>query len=172
MAVADLSFFVYFLPIISFLVVFMVSYAVLTKAKIFDVAPFWNIFLSFLVAVVFVISPGPRTFVESIIPWFAILLISFFLILVLFGLSGFTGWNQTAAKVFGIALLVLFVVSGVIIFSSYFSPYLPWNSGAGANPDVRTIVDWTFSPRVFGAILLIGVSALVSYFLVGFGKKK
>lgn len=165
MAIADLSFFTYILPILVFLVVFMISFAMIKKLGFFD-KPFWSLFLSFLISTIFIVAIQPREYVQTVIPWFAILLVSFFLILVMFGLAKFKEWDSTLGKAFGIILLVLFVISGIFVFSSYFSPYLPWNSGIGANPDVKFASDWVFSPRVFGAILLVAVSALVSYFLV------
>ena len=165
MVIADLSFFTYILPILTFLVVFMISFAMISKLKLFD-KPFWSLFLAFLISTIFIAAAGPTAYVQSIVPWFAILLVSMFLILVLFGLASFKGWDKGLPIVFGILLLLLFVISGIFVFSSYFGPYLPWNSPIDANPDVRTVTDWIFSPRIVGALLLIAISALVSYFLV------
>jgi hypothetical protein len=164
----DLTAFGYFLPLLTYLVVFIVSYAVIKKIEMFD-KEIVNLFIAFLIATIFVSASGPLTYVQSIVPWFAILIISFVFILALLGFVGFKGdsdYTKSWGNGFAIVLLVLFVISGVFVFSSYFSPYLPWNSPAEANPDVRFVTDWIFSPRVFGAILLIGISALVSFVLV------
>lgn len=163
---ADVSFLVYFLPIITFLIVFLVSFAVIKKIGLDYGHQFWQVFLAFLVACIFVVAAEPRAYVESIVPWFAVLLISFFLIMALLKFMNFNDWDKNLAKAFGVILLVMFVISGIFVFSSYFAPYLPWNAPVGANPDVRTVTDWVFSPRVWGAIILVGISALVSFVLV------
>ncbi|HVY01263.1 MAG TPA: hypothetical protein VHA12_00675 [Candidatus Nanoarchaeia archaeon] len=165
MAGIDLTSFGYFVPLLTYFVVFIVVYAASKTAKIFT-SEFMHLFTSFIIATVFVSAAGPRTYVSSIIPWFAVLLVSFFLILAMTkGFFDFKEWDKAMPKVFGIVLIVFFVVSGVVVFSSYFSPYLPWNSPAGGDPNILVVTDWIFSPRVFGAILLIIITAVISFII-------
>ena len=68
---------------------------------------------------------------------------------------------------FVVLLLIAFLISFIFVFSNYFSPYVPGPGyGDGGNPEVLYFTDWLFSPRVFGAILLVGIGALVSWVLV------
>jgi hypothetical protein len=168
MVFVDLSFFTYFVPLLSFLVVFLISFAVLQKANLFD-SKFWQIFVAFLVAVIFVSAVGPTEYISVIIPWFAIFVVAFVLILALLGFAGvsqsFPKFNSGVGIAFVIGLLLIFLVSGIFVFSSYISPYLPWNSGYGGNTDVLHMTNWLYAPRVYGALLLLVISGLVSWFL-------
>ena len=66
----DISGVTYFEPILAFLVVFVVLYAVLAKTKILgEDNKFVNIFASFLVATIFVAAAGVREYVLTITPW-------------------------------------------------------------------------------------------------------
>jgi hypothetical protein len=171
MAFIDLSVFGYFVPLLSFLIVFLLSFAVMQKANLFNSKP-WQIFTSFLIAVVFVSAVGPTTYVSVIVPWFAVFLVAFTLVVALISFAGtgkeFPKFTSGIGIAFVIGLLVIFLISGIFVFSSYVSPYLPWNSGMGGNPDVLHVTSWFYNPRVYGAIILLAVSALVAWML---GKK-
>lgn len=167
MVQADLSGISYFLPILSFLIVFIIVYAVLKKIEL--IKEQWvNIFVSFILATIFVSVVGARDYVVNIVPWFAILFVSLFLILLILGLVGkqVDFLHKGIGIAFVVATVLMFFISAIFVFSDYFSPYLPWNNGYGANPDVLTITGWFFSGRVLGAILLLVVSAVVSWVLV------
>ncbi len=174
MVQADLSGINYFLPLLSFFLVFVIMYAVIVKTKLVE-HWFLQIFIPFVLATIFVSAVGARDYVLNIVVWFAVLLVSFFLLLMMSGFAGehLKSWNKGIGILFIILVIVMFLISAVFVFSEYFTPYLPGSSGAGANPDVLRFTDWVYSPRVSGAILLIIVSALVSWVLVkGAGKKE
>lgn len=168
MAQIDITGVNYFLPLLSFLVVLIFIYFILHKVKLIE-NKFFEFLVAFIMGVIFVSAVGPQSYILVIIPWFAILIVAVFLMAVL---TGFLGGDvqKMAAKPVGIVFIVLlvlaFVVSFIFVFSSYFSPYLPWNSGAGGNPDVLMVTDWLKSPRVAGSILLIAVGAVVGWILV------
>lgn len=175
----DLSGIEYFLPILSFLVVFIIVFAVLNKTKIIGENKWWQLFVSFVFATIFISAAGARDYVLNIIPWFAILVVSFVLILVVVSFIGkpVENMNKGLGMAFVIILILAFLVSALFVFSDYITPYLPWSQGygSGGNPNVLGVLDWIFSPRVFGAILLLIVSAVVSWILVksgGNGKDK
>ncbi len=157
----------YFLPIISFLVIFIVSFAVMVKAK-FPENKFLQVFLSFLIAVIFISVAGARQYVENVVPWFAVVLVSFVLILLVLGISGksLESWHGPMGKIFLVVLLAVFVISALFVFSSSISPYLPWSAGYQSTPASANLTDWLFEPRTGGAVLLLIVSALVAWILV------
>ena len=165
MAVADVSFITYFAPIFAWLLVFVVMFALLVKSKILGESPGANFFVSFVIASLFVSAAGATDYVLQVTPWFAILLVSLFLVLILMGFVGELKWNKGIGIVFVILLGIVFLVSAFGIFSHVISPYLPGNSGYGGNPDVLFLTDWLYSPRVAGAILLIIVSAIATWVL-------
>jgi hypothetical protein len=157
----DISGISYFIPLLTFLVVFLIVYAV-AKASKFLPSEGANLFAAFVVAS----AAGPRAYVTSIVPWFAVLLISFFLLMALLKFASVGDWDKGIAKAFAVILIIAFVISGIFVFSSYFHSYLPWNSASGANPDVLRVTDWLFSSRVLGAILLLIVTAIISFLVV------
>ena len=166
---ADVSAITYFAPIAVFLVVFLVGYAILAKTKILGESKFVQIFVSLAIAAIFISAVGAREFVQTIIPWFAVLLISLFLILLLLGLAGKD--FDFAKKPIGIIVLIvfglIFIISLFFVFSGTLVNYLPGPGyGAGGDESVLALTDWVYTPRVWGAIVLIVVAAIVSWVLV------
>jgi len=150
--VVDVSSFVDLLPLLTFLIVFVLVFVVLNETKVVDNS-FFQLLVSFLLATVFVTASGAREYVQNVIPWFAVLLVCLFFILVLIGFVGkdVASLNKTLGTGFIFLLLIVFVVSGVIVFSSEVRPYYD---------------QLAESPRLYGALLLLSMSALVSWVLV------
>jgi len=165
----DVSVFQYFLPLLSFLVVFAVSFVVMKKLKFIE-SNWAQAFISFFIASIFVATGTAREFVSDFTPWFAVLLVSAFFLLLLMGFLGDSvkGLNKTVGVIFVVLFFIAFLVAGFLIFSSSITPYLPGsaNYGAGNSEGLTGLTDWLYSPRVAGAILLLIVSALVSWVLV------
>src|SRR3989344_4743623 len=78
----DVSSFVDLMPLLTFLIVFVLVFVVLNKTKVVDNS-FFQLLVSFLLATVFVTASGAREYVQNVIPWFAVLLVCLFFILVL-----------------------------------------------------------------------------------------
>lgn len=169
-AVADVSAVTYFAPILAFMVVFALMFALLKKSKLLGENTFIQIFISFLIATIFVIAGSVRQVVLNVIPWFAVLLLALFFILMLAGFIGksedFIG--KKMGWLFIAALIFIFIISGVKVFSGVLWPYLPGPAfGSGASdPELLFFLSWLYSPRVVGALLLIGAAALTSWVLV------
>jgi len=156
----DVSGFAYFAPILAFLVVFVVMFAILARTKLFggEANPWILLFVSFLVATIFVSAAGVRDYVLTITPWFAALLISlFFLILLLRFVGTDVGFMEKGSGIVAVlVLVVVFLVSGFVVFSDVLGPFLPGGVSA----------EGLYSSRVMGALLLLILSALVSWVLV------
>lgn len=163
----DLTGISYFLPVISFLVIFVVSFAVMVKAKMFE-SKFLQVLIAFLIAVVFITIGGARSYVENVVPWFAVVLVSFFLMLLIFGLAGksIESWEGPVGKIFVVVLFVVFVISALFVFSSSIAPYLPWAESYKSTNSSSYFTDWLYSPRNGGAVLLLIISAIVAWVLV------
>lgn len=162
-AQADLSATTYFLPLLAFIVVWLVAFAIFQKTKIIE-NKFLQSAISLIVAIVFVSAVGPTNYVLVVIPWFAIIIVGAFLAL---ALSGFVGvdMKKPIGWTFMILLAIAFVVSALFVFSSYFSPYLSGGDASAANPSALIFANWIRSPRIAGALLLIAVSAIVAWLL-------
>jgi hypothetical protein len=163
----DLSGFGYLLPLWTFLLVFIIVFAVLVTTKLVGDNKFWLLFVSFVVSSVFITAAGARAFVETAVPWGVVFLVSAFFILLL---TGFIGEPVKALKggiTIGLVVLLLlvFLFSALYIFSDSFLPYLPGGT-AGGTTQLGAFLDWLYSPPVGGMFLLLLVSALVGWILV------
>jgi hypothetical protein len=169
MQTVDLTGFQYFLPLLSFLLVFIVSLAFLMKTKILG-NKFMEILISFIIAIIFVTFVGPQKFIQNVAPAVAVLIVCAFFILLLAGIFGkdLAFMNKGMGIVFVVILFVIFIVTAFVVFSSSITPYLPGGNYGAGNPDLYLFSDWLFSSRVGGAILLLIVSALVAWVLVKF----
>ena len=164
----DTSAITYFAPIAAFLIVFAISYAIFWKIKLLGESQFVNLTVSFLIAAVFVSAAGARQYVQVIIPWIAVLLVALVFIL---AITGFIGKEAAFTKGIGVAFIILFglifLVSAFVVFSNLLVGYLPGPFfGRNVTPEAEFALSWLYSPRVAGAILLIAVSAVVSWILV------
>jgi len=153
MVAPDISFIGAYLPILSFLLVFVVLFAVLAKTKILGESKFVNLLVSFIVAIIFVSLTSAREYVINVTPWFAVFIILSAFILAMVGFSG------KIPEEFTKGLGILFVIGLIIVF--LVSAYMTF-SGA---PVIEQIADWVKTPRVYGALILLVVGAIVSFIL-------
>ncbi len=169
MQTVDLTGFQYFLPLLSFLLVFVVSLAFLMRTKILG-NKFIEFLVSFILATIFVTFVGPQKFIQNIAPAVAVLIVCAFFILLLAGIFGkdLAFMNKGMGIVFVVILFIIFIVTAFVVFSSSITPYITGEDYGSGNPDLYIFSDWLFSSRVGGAILLLIVSALVAWVLVKF----
>lgn len=153
----DVSPIAYFAPILAYLLVAVVISAVLVKTKLISESPWVNVFVALFIATLFVSAGGVRTFVEVLTPWFALLMISMFMLLLLMGFVGepLKGMIKGTGIVFIVLFAVVFLVSGFVVYS-----------------DLLVGFEWLYSSRVIGGILLLLASGLVSWIVVRSGVKK
>ncbi len=163
---ADVSALGYFAPIAAFLLVFVVVFAVLYKLKLVGDSKWVQLFISLLIASIFVSAAGTKDYVLTVIPWIAVLIISLFFILLL---TGFIGEGAKMGKGLGIAILIIlaliFLVSAFVVFNDVL--LFPGGQVSDETPIGSLIFfDWLYSERVLGALILIIASVIVTWVLV------
>jgi len=165
----DLTAITYFAPIAVFLIVFAFVFAILMKTKLLGEHKIGTLVISFIIATLFISAAGAVKYIQTITPWFAVLLVSLVFLLVITGFVGkpSESMNKGIGIAFVVVLALVFLISGFVIFSSSIFPYLPgpW-FGSGDNVETTIALDWLYSPRVAGAILLVIISTIVSVILV------
>lgn len=165
----DLSGLTFLVPIFGFLFVFIILFALLSKTKILGGSRWIDLFVSFIVSIIFVSVSSARVYVESILPWFAILIVAIFLVLIIIGITQkdldkfMKPWF---AWVFIILLIIIFLVAAIKVFAPSISPWLPGYSSAGLDPLSVRIKDFFYSSKFLGSLLLIILAAIVSWVLV------
>lgn len=157
MAAVDFTPFVEILPLLTFLTVFILAFAVLNKTKVIENA-FMQLLIAFLLSTIFITAAGAREYVEAVTPWFAVLLVCLFFIMALMGFIGkdVDFMKKGIGGAFVGILIIAFVISGILIFSTGLQPYF------GA---------FFSSPRLYSAILLIGIAAAIGWTLLKSVKK-
>lgn len=159
----------YFMPLFSFLLVFILTFALLAKTKMLGENAFIHTFVSFIVAIIFFISPTAQQFTKLSMPWVAVFLVCIVFILMTLAFVGGKIENVVKTPIVGkaaiIVLLIIFLVSAIQVFGPAMSPYLPSGNEAGASTDLLYIKHILYSPSVIGAVLLLAVAAVVSWVL-------
>lgn len=157
MATLNLSGLSFFMPLFSFLFVFLIVYSVMAKTKLLGEEKFTNIFVSFIVSIIFAIMVPSADYVAKVTPWFVILLVSLFLIMMLVSFTPVkldSFMKPWFVWVFVVTLLIIFVVSAARVFPVTFDE--SWG----------TITKFVTTQSKFaGALILLAVAALVSYLI-------
>ncbi len=145
----------YFMPILSFLLVFVLIYAILKKTEILGEDEWVALLISFVLAVFFIAEASLVDFVNFSSAWFGVFIVCVFFILVLVGFLGkdalgtITGNKGVAWTLLG-ALIVFFIISSAYTFNWAVN----WS----------TVWDWAYTDWA-GMILLLIVAIVVSLVL-------
>jgi hypothetical protein len=146
------------LPVVSFLFVFILIYALIVKTKVLDMSPWATAFFSLLIASLFIVNVQLVDFVNLNVSWFIVFIVSVFMILLMAGFLGKDAlelltkgaWSKGFLGVLIVILIVIFVYSSSYIFSWAIS----WEA-------VTDLMDQEW----FGMALLIVIAAGVAYVL-------
>ena len=144
-----------FLPLFSFIFIWLILYAILQKSKLLGGKVVLDLVIGLIIALVAMFSGSTLEFVNTLIPWFVMLAIA--AILVVFVSSSFLKEGVADVPPLKIIVMVLSLViivwSITVIFGPVFNPY-----SAGANSEWETLRT-LFHPRVLGAIFILIVVA-------------
>ena len=163
----DISGIFLFMPIFSFLFVFFIVYALLVKTKVLGESNFVNLLISFIMAIIFMSFSSLDLYVQTIVPWFIVLIVCVFLILLLVGFSSGKLENVMSQRFFGwamvIILLSIFLIAAIRVFNPVFHPDLIVTSGEGTSL-VEQLLYYS-DGRIFGTVLLLIAAGAVSWIL-------
>jgi hypothetical protein len=153
--VASLAALGWFLPIFSFLLVFVLVYAVLQKTKVLGDNTFVSLMISFIFAIFFIVNTQLVEFVQINVAWIVVFFVCLFMILMVIAFThGKVDviMKPMVAWIILAILLVTFVVSSSYVFN--------W----AINWDL--IQSW-FDKDWFGMVILVVIAAIVSKVLTG-----
>lgn len=140
------------MPIISFLFVFILIYALLIKTNVLGDNKFTSLFISLIIASFFIVNVNLVDFTRMSVSWIVVFIVCVFMILLVLGFIGkdalkvFTD-NKTIAGVSVAIIVVIFLISSMYT--------LNWT----INWDL--IQSW-FDKDWFGMVALIIVAAIVA----------
>jgi len=162
MAIASL---VYLMPLLAFFFVFIVSYALFSKTKILGRSYVINVLTSFLIAVIFFMSPAATKFTVTTVPWIAILI--FVLMFILLILTFVHGDIEDIVKsswvsiVLVIAVMLIFIASAANVFGPLISLL-----ASGGTDEVTGAAALLTTPAVTGALILLIIAGITTWVLV------
>lgn len=152
----------YFTPILAFLLVITLVYALLTKTKILGENASLNFLISFVIAIIFMITPLARTYALEITPWLSVFLVTLFFFILIISFTGDTGILKSRGLSIAIIviLLALFVVSGVNVFGSLINHYLSF-----IGLSLSEVKDKILQPTILGILALLVIGVALSFWL-------
>jgi hypothetical protein len=150
----DITGLAFFNPLFSFVLLFVIAYAVLDKIKIIGENKAINVIVAAMLAVIFATVLDVRNFAEAVIPWFGVLVIAMFFIL--FMAAFLLGKADAIAKpwlawVFIVLLAIAFLYKGWHIFD------------VSSNSDYQSLKDWLYNKEVAGSLWLIIFAAVTGF---------
>lgn len=162
----------FFMPIFIFMFIFALMYALLKKTKLIGDSPFPILVISFVIAIVFVVTPATFKFTNVITPWLVVFIVSLlFIFLILswlevykFGGEGFAGavGNTWIAWIIFVVILAIFIFAGIATFGPLLSPF-SGEAGTEATAIGFEIKDVLFHPAILGLALLFVIAAVTSW---------
>jgi hypothetical protein len=164
----DISGINFFMPILIFLFIFVILYAILAKTKIIGDNKFVHLLISFIISIVFMSFSSINLYVKTIIPWFAVMVVIVFFVLVVAGFST-KSWDKIMTPAFawvviGI-LIIIFLLAAIRVFNPVFHPDLGITEGNGNQSLIQQISSFLVSSNIAGGILLIIVAIIISWIL-------
>jgi hypothetical protein len=156
----------FFMPVFSFLFVFVIVYAILAKTKILGDNKFVNLVIGFIMAIIFMSFSSTELYVETIIPWAAVLLVMIFLVLLIAGLSTKDLDKIMTTKFAWVViaiLIIIFIIAAIKVFNPVFHP--DYIVVSGDKPLIISQI-WNFlGSKNMGIIFLIVIALLVSWII-------
>ncbi|MEI7718951.1 MAG: hypothetical protein WCI72_03720 [archaeon] len=143
------------MPVISFLFIFILIYALLVKTKVLGENNMISLFLSLIIASFFIVNVNLVEFTKMNISWFVVFIVCLFMILLMLSFVGkeaseFFVKNTKVAGVLVALVIIMFIVSSSYAFN--------W----AINFDSAQSL---FDKEWFGMVLLIIVAGIVSFVL-------
>jgi hypothetical protein len=164
----DVSGLNFFMPIFSFLFVFIVVYALLEKTKILAGTKFIHFLISFIVAIVFISFSSIEFYVRQIIPWAVVLIVILLFVLLIAGFSTKSLdkiMTPAFAWVFIGILILVFLIAAIKVFNPVLHSSSGIVEGHGGETIWLQIRDFFGSSTVGGSILLIVVAVIISWII-------
>lgn len=143
-----------YIPLLVFLLVVIVVYAVLAKTKILGDKIFVQLAVAFLLGMILITFSMARGYLAGTAQWFAIFMVAIFFILALIAFSGkeidfLKSW-------IGVFFVVLFII--VILALGYYV-FLKGNS------DFSHFIRVFANPQVYEALIFVIVGGIVAFIL-------
>ncbi|MBS3151426.1 hypothetical protein J4443_03555 [Candidatus Woesearchaeota archaeon] len=147
----------FLIPIFLFILIYAIIYAALSKTKFFGDSININAIIAFAMAALFAAMPGAMEFISVIAPWFIIMVMVAFSVLLIFMFGGLKGdviesiFKNTTVYWTIIILSIIIVVGGLtVVYGPFFVGGTP--EGEGAGPSIHKAI---FNVKVLTTIVVL-----------------
>ncbi len=157
----DIGLMDFLLPVITFLLIYAIIFGVLQRSKFISDSSNLNAWIAFAVSVLFAMAPGAMTFVSIIAPWFMVMLMIIFSLLLLFLFMGvkMDTIENIARKEASIrwTIIIIAIIIIIIGLTSVFGPIFgtPTTEGGGMGSEIQRSV---FDPQVLTTVFILIVA--------------
>lgn len=150
----------YIMPLLAYLFVFTLVYALLAKTKILGDNKALHFILSIAVAVIFILSPMATKFTALTIPWLAIFMFMvFFILLVITFVRGKIDdivQSPLIAIIVSVIILIIFIISAINVFG-------PLISNGYFSAEGQQAFEFFANPQFYGLLVLLIIAGIVSW---------
>ena len=150
----------YIMPLLAYLFVFTLVYALLAKTKILGDNAFMHFLLSVVVAAIFILSPMATKFTAVTVPWVAIFIFMvFFILLVITFVRGNIDdivKSPVIAIIVSVIILIIFIISSINVFG-------PLVSQGYFSTEGQQAFDFFTNPQFYGLVVLLVIAGIVSW---------
>ncbi len=157
-----LGFLEFFLPVFSFLFIFVVMYAVLDKFKLMGENKSVKFIAALSIAMLFLFSQGTLKFINFVTPWFVVLVIVALFVLSLFMFMGVKEKDISEAvsnpTVYWTVLIIIIILLLAAI-GSIFGDFFSAGGSPVTDPTKASVTQILVHPRVLGALFLLLIAA-------------
>ena len=150
----DLSAISYFNPIFSFVLLFVIVFAILQKSKILGDSKPIQVIVGLVLSLMFISVVEVRGYVESVTPWFAVLVVALFFVIFLAALG--LGKTDAIAKPWLIWVFIA-ILAIAFIYQGYHS------LDVASNGDYISIKHWIQDDEVSGALWLVVFGGIATF---------
>jgi len=154
----SLGFLEFFLPVFSFLFIFVIMYAVLDKFELMGKNNSIKFIAALCIALLFLFSKGILEFVNFVTPWFVVLVIIALFVLSLFmfmGVKEESIRNAVSQPTVYWTVLVVVIILLIAAIGTVFSDFFSSEGGSITDPTKASITQILVHPRVLGALFLL-----------------
>tara|TARA_Y100000034_G_C6834357_1_gene376918 strand:+ start:473 stop:1027 length:555 start_codon:yes stop_codon:yes gene_type:complete len=152
------------LPVVGFLLIYAILFAVLQKSKFFGGNMNTDIWIAFAISIIFALTPGALDFIRVVAPWFVVTMViafSFVLVFLFMGVSTESLTNVAKGPIVVWTIIILGVIIVIAGLTSVFGPILgqPSAVGGGAGREIQRSI---FNTKILGLafILLVASQAI------------
>jgi len=151
----------YIMPLLAYLFVFTLIYALLAKTKVLGNNKAVHFAISLVIAVIFVLTPMSTQFTILAIPWIAIFIFMVFFILLI--ITFVRGKIDDIVKSSFIAVIVTLVIL-IIFFISAMNVFGPLISqGTYLSSQGQQALNFFTNPQFYGLAILLIIAGVISW---------